>query len=503
MNIDSDFKLWATLFLCMLMPFLCNAGLVSAKEGEHVHVLTLDHSNFTDTVSKHNFIVVKFYAPWCNFSMKLAPEYEKAASILSSHDPPVILAKIDANDEANEALADEFDIRAFPTLKILRNGGKNIQEYKGPHEADRIVAYMKKQVAPASVEIKSVEDAASLIGENKILIVGIFPQFSGEEFDNFTALTENLRFDYKFGRTLDAKLLPKGGSSVDRPTVRLIKPFDELFVDFQDFNVDALEKFVEEGSLPIVTLFDKDPSNHPFVIKFFDSPNAKAMLFLNFTGNHVDSFKSKFHDVALHNKGKGISFLIADVEASQGPLEYFGFKDDLVPLLFILKNDGQKYLKPNLEPEHIAPWLKQYMDGNLKPFIKSKPIPETNNEPVKVVVAESLHDMVFNSGKNVLLDFYAPWCGLCKKLAPILEEVAVSFENDTDVLIAKLDATENDIPSDNFEVQGYPTLYFKSTSGILLKYDGNKTKEEIIDFIQKNRDQTVQVQPDMTVNDEL
>lgn len=63
--------------------------------------------------------------------------------------------------------------------------------------------------------------------------VGIFPQFSGEEFDNFTASAENLRFDYKFGHTLDAKLLPKGGSSVDRPTVRLIKPFDELFVDFQ------------------------------------------------------------------------------------------------------------------------------------------------------------------------------------------------------------------------------------------------------------------------------
>ena len=64
MNIDSEFKLWATLFLCMLVPFLCNAGLVSAEEGEHVRVLTLDHSNFTDIVSKHNFIVVKFYAPW-------------------------------------------------------------------------------------------------------------------------------------------------------------------------------------------------------------------------------------------------------------------------------------------------------------------------------------------------------------------------------------------------------------------------------------------------------
>jgi len=38
---------------------------------------------------------------------------------------------------------------------------------------------------------------------------------------------------------------------------------------------------------------------------------------------------------------------------------------------------------------------------------------------------------------TVLLEFYAPWCGHCQKLAPILDEVAVSFENDPDVLIAK------------------------------------------------------------------
>lgn len=39
-------------------------------------------------------------------------------------------------------------------------------------------------------------------------------------------------------------------------------------------------------------------------------------------------------------------------------------------------------------------------DGNLKPFVKSEPIPEINNEPVKVVVSDSLQAMVFNSGKN-------------------------------------------------------------------------------------------------------
>lgn len=60
------------------------------------------------------------------------------------------------------------------------------------------------------------------------------------------------------------------------------------------------------------------------------------MLFLNFTGDHVDSFKSKFHDIALHNKGKGISFLIADVEASQGPLEVIVFPPHPFLLLFLI-----------------------------------------------------------------------------------------------------------------------------------------------------------------------
>ncbi|XAR62812.1 Protein disulfide-isomerase [Bertholletia excelsa] len=457
-------------------------------------VLTLDQSNFTETVAKHDFIVVDFYAPWCGPCKMLAPEYEKAASVLSSHDPPVALAKVDANDEKNKELASEFDINCFPTIKILRNGGKNIQEYKGPRDAEGIIEYLKKQSGPASAEIKSVDDANALINGNKIIVVGIFPEFSGEKFENFTALAEKLRSDYDFGHTLDAKLLPRGESSVAGPTVRLFKPFDELVVDFEDFDVDAMEKFVEESSVPIVTLFNNDPANLPFVDKFFDSPNAKAMLLMNLSSEVADPFKSKYHEVAELYKGKGLSFLMGDIEASQDMLEDFGLKEDQLPLIIILTNDDQKYLKSNLESDQISSWVKEYMEGNVPPYRKSEPIPKVNNEPVKVVVADSLQDMVFNSGKNVLLDFYAPWCGPCKMLAPILEEVAVSLQSDAEIVIAKIDATANDIPDDLFDVKGYPTLYFRSASGNLVQYDGDRTKEDIINFIQKNRDKTIQQQ---------
>lgn len=98
-------------------------------------------------------------------------QYEKAASLLSSNDPPVILAKVDANEEKNKGLASEFDISGFPTIKILRNGGKDIQDYKGPRDAEGIVAFLKKQSGPASREIKSVEDVTALVDDKKIVVV--------------------------------------------------------------------------------------------------------------------------------------------------------------------------------------------------------------------------------------------------------------------------------------------------------------------------------------------
>jgi len=225
---------------------------------------------------------VEFYAPWCGHCKRLAPEYEKAAASLKNHDPPIVLAKVDANEETNKALASEYDVKGFPTLKIIRKGGASVQDYKGPREADGIVKYLKKQAGPASVEIKSSEEATSLIGDKKVFIVGVFSTFDGEEYTNFTTVTETLRSDYDFGHTSDATIIPLKDSPINPPFIRLFKPFDELYSDSQDFNVDSLEKFVEEASTPLIAVLTKDPDSHAHVIKFFNSPDAKALFFSEF-----------------------------------------------------------------------------------------------------------------------------------------------------------------------------------------------------------------------------
>ena len=98
-------------------------------------------------------------------------QYEKAAAILNKHDPPVVLAKVDASEESNKALAAKYDVKGYPILIIFRNEGKNLQDYKGPRDAEGIVSYLKKQAGPPSAEVKSPDDLENLFNNKKVYIV--------------------------------------------------------------------------------------------------------------------------------------------------------------------------------------------------------------------------------------------------------------------------------------------------------------------------------------------
>lgn len=83
--------------------------------------------------------------------------------------------------------------------------------------------------------------------------------------------------------------------------------------------------------------------------------------------------------------------------------------------------------------------------------MKSEPVP-TEQEDLKVAVAKNFKELIMDADKDVLIEFYAPWCGHCKALAPKLEELATKLA-DENVIIAKFDATANDVPP-QFEVRG-------------------------------------------------
>jgi len=94
--------------------------------------------------------------------------------------------------------------------------------------------------------------------------------------------------------------------------------------------------------------------------------------------------------------------------------------------------------------DDITKFVADFNDGKLTPFQKSEAIPEDNSGPVKVVVGHSFEDIVLDSTKDVLVKYYAPWCGHCQKLAPHWEELGTHVKDVSDIVIAKYDATLNE-----------------------------------------------------------
>ena len=89
---------------------------------------------------------------------------------------------------------------------------------------------------------------------------------------------------------------------------------------------------------------------------------------------------------------------------------------------------------------------------------------------------------VKNSGKIILLDFYADWCGPCRMLSPVVDEFA---EENPDFVVGKINVDKEPELSEEFGVSSIPMLVVMKDGKILNKSVGAKSKQQILEMIEK------------------
>lgn len=182
----------------------------------------------------------------------------------------------------------------------------------------------------------------------------------------------------------------------------------------------------------------------------------------------------------------------SDEEDHQRILEFFGMKKEEVPALRLirLEEDMAKY-KPasnEITSEVIEEFVQDFLNGKLKQHLLSQELPEDwDKTPVKVLVASNFDEIAFDTNKNVLVEFYAPWCGHCKQLAPIYDQLGEKFADNDDVVIAKMDATVNEM--EHTKITSFPTIkLYKKGDNQVVEYNGERTLDGLSKFVTSGGD---------------
>merc|ERR1711962_1626703 len=465
-----------------LMAFSAYAEEITKEEG----VLVLTEKNFEGAIADNEFVLVEFYAPWCGHCKALAPEYAKAAGILAEKDSPIKLGKVDATQEG--PLAEKFEVRGYPTLKFFRNGKP--MEYNGGRTADTIISWVEKKTGPVAATLADVDAAKKFVEDNELAVIGFFAEAEGAAAKAFLEVAGAMD-DLKFAIG-NADIAAEHKVSGD--AIVLFKIFDEGRNDLTEglTDVDGVTKFIASNSLPLVVDF-----NHETAQKIFSGEiKSHLLMFLSKGSDDYADQHAIATKIAKDYKGQLLFVSIdTDEEDHKRILEFFGMKEDELPGMRIIKlaeledgSDMAKY-KPvdgSITEENIRAFVGDYVDGKLKQHLLSEDIPEDwDKNPVKVLVGKNFEEVAKDAAKHVLVEFYAPWCGHCKQLAPTWDKLGEKFADREDIVIAKMDSTANEL--EDIKIQGFPTIkLFKKEDNKVIDYNGERTLEGFSKFLESD-----------------
>nr|XP_026695701.1 protein disulfide-isomerase isoform X11 [Ciona intestinalis] len=426
-------------------------------------VLILTNDNFDSVVTETKHVLVEFYAPWCVHCVELEKEWVKVADQLKTERPDIRLAKIDGSVHA--AMTERMHISGYPGIIFCKDNGNRTIHYTGGRQAADIVSWLKKKTGPPTVPLENAEAVANFKKDNEVVVIGYFPDSESDGHLSFKKVADEID-DVMFGSIHTAEAAAE--SDIAENTVTVFKQFDEGRADYDGAVTDGdlLNKFVKENQLRLVTEFTSESA--PKI--FGGDIQIHNLLFIPKLSQESQDHLTAFTEAAKQFKGKVLFIYIdTDSEENKRVMEFFGLTDADIPDYRIIKmSENMAKFKPDtkeLTTEAIAAFTNKVVTGEVQRHLMSAEIPDDwDKNPVTVLVGKNFEQVAYDKKKKVFVEFYAPWCKYSQDIAPAMRALGEKYKFKPSVVIAKMDATANDIPY--FPILTFPKLLlFHSTAG--------------------------------------
>jgi protein disulfide-isomerase A1 len=323
-----------------------------------------------------------------------------------------------------------MELSAICSSKSTSSPSRNLRT-----ELNYLISPLYRQSLPAVTTV-TADKHAEFIKADKVVVVLYATETSEAPVPSFSKIADKHREDFLFGIVSD--LAVAAAADVSPPAIVVYKSFDDPREEYPTAKVTGLDEtsfsaWLKEHATPL--LDEVSGENYG---TYAESGLPLGYIFVDPTSEDKQAIIDSFKGVAKTFKGK-LNFVWIDAVKFSEHGKAMNLQESKWPAFVI--QDIEKQLKYPFDQTAafsaaaVGPFVQQYVDGKLQPSLKSAPIPASQDEPVFVLVSKQFDEIVFDDSKDVFIEFYAPWCGHCKRLKPTWDSLGEKYTAVKDKLV--------------------------------------------------------------------